>query len=74
MPTTQAGGNTETSSTARLPSSSLRWTSMTLRMYAASSLAAAVEDLLADGVELLAEVSMSSAVRWAIGFVGLLLE
>ena len=32
VPTSHAGGNSENSSTARLPSSSLRWTSMTLRM------------------------------------------
>ena len=32
VPTTQAGGNIDTSRTARLPSSSLRWVSMTLRM------------------------------------------
>ena len=32
VPTSQAGGNSENSSTARLPSSSLRWTLMTRRM------------------------------------------
>ncbi len=37
VPTTQAGGNALKSSTAREPSSSLRWVSISLRMYAASS-------------------------------------
>ena len=32
VPTSQAGGNSENSRIARLLSSSLRWTSMTLRM------------------------------------------
>ncbi len=32
VPTTHAGGKPEASRTARLPSSILRWTSMTLRM------------------------------------------
>ena len=59
VPASQAGGNSENSSTARLPSSSLRWTLMTLRMYAASAFAAGVQDLLADGVEFAADASMS---------------
>ncbi len=32
VPASHAGGNSENSSTARLPSSSLRWASMTVRM------------------------------------------
>ena len=56
MPTSQAGGNSETSSTARLPSSSLRCTSMTLRMYAASRSPRRVDDRLPDRVELDAEL------------------
>ena len=47
---------------------------MTLRMYAASSSPRLSHHLLADGVELLPSSSMSSADRWAIGFVGLLLQ
>ena len=56
VPTIQAGGNSENSSTAREPSSSLRWVSITLRMYAASSAPRRVEDLLADRVELDADL------------------
>ncbi len=37
VPTTHAGGNTEASSTARLPSSSRRCTLITRRMYFASA-------------------------------------
>ena len=70
VPTTQAGGNIENSSTPRLPSSSLRWTSMTLRMYAASSsprLARTSSRIASSSRPML---SMSSAVRWAIGLSG----
>ena len=52
VPTIHAGGKSENSSTARLLSSSVRCTLMTLRMYAASRAAAGVQDLLAQGVEL----------------------
>ena len=44
------------SSTAREPSSSLRWRSMSLRMYAASSAPRLSRMLLADGVELDADL------------------
>src|SRR3954452_17357871 len=68
VPTTQAGGNIETSRAARLPSSSLRWTSMTRRMYAASSslrLSRTPWRMVSSSLPM---ISMSSAERWAIGF------
>ena len=74
MPTTQAGGNIETSSTARLPSSSLRWASITLRMYAASSAPRESTTDCADRVELDAELLdvLGGQVRDRV--VGLLLQ
>ena len=55
VPTSQAGGKIENSSTARLPSSRLRWVLMTLRMYFASLSPRRVDDALPDRVELDAE-------------------
>src|SRR5829696_8296274 len=70
VPTTQAGGNIETSSAARLPSSSLRWTSMTRRMYFASSSPRLSRTSWRMVSSSLPMISMSSADRWAIGFSG----
>ena len=70
VPTSQAGGNSETSSTARLASSSSRWTLMTLRMYAASRsprLAITWSRMASSSRPMF---SMSSAVRCAIGLSG----
>ena len=68
VPAIQAGGNSENSSTAREPSSSLRCTSIILRMYAAS-----LSPRLATNSARMASssrpiCSMSSGVRWAMGF------
>src|SRR3954452_19894700 len=67
VPTIHAGGNIDTSSTARLPSSSLRRTSMTLRMYAASlsPRLSSISSRIASSS--LPRVSMSSSLRWAMG-------
>src|SRR5919112_2889635 len=70
VPTIQAGGKPDASRTARLPSSSLRWTSMTVRMYFASSsprLSRTSSRMVSSS---LPSISMSSADRWAIGFSG----
>src|SRR3712207_6226206 len=70
VPRTHAGGNIDTSSAARLPSSSLRWTSMTVRMYLASSsprLSRTSWRLVSSSLPM---ISMSSADRCAIGFSG----
>ena len=67
MPTSQAGGNIETSSTARLPSSSLRWASITLRMYAASLSPRVSRSDWRIASSSTPSCSMSSGVRWAIG-------
>src|SRR3712207_980767 len=68
VPTNQAGGNIEASRTARLPSSSLRWTSMTVRMYVASSSPRLSRTSWRMVSSSLPMISMSSADRWAIGF------
>src|SRR5688572_6438612 len=68
VPTNQAGGNIETSRAARLPSSSLRWTSMTRRMYFASSSPRLSRISWRMVSSSLPRSSMSSAVRCAIGF------
>src|SRR5215218_1094775 len=70
VPTTQAGGNIETSSAARLPSSSLRWTSMTRRMYFASSSPRLLRTSWRMVSSSLPMISMSSADKWAMGFSG----
>src|SRR5215203_626639 len=70
VPTTQAGGNIDTSSAARLLSSSLRWTSITLRMYFASSSPRLSRTSWRMVSSSLPMISMSSADRWAIGFSG----
>ena len=74
VPTSQAGGNIDTSSTARLPSSSLRWASMTVRMYAASALPRESMTRLADRVEL--DADLLDVLRGEVGdrVVGLLLH
>src|SRR5882757_5574796 len=67
VPASHAGGNSETSSMARLPSSSVRWASMTRRMYAASRsprLATTSARMTSSSAP---RVSMSCALRWAIG-------
>ena len=74
VPTTQAGGNALKSSTARLPSSILRCTSITLRMYAASRSPRVSMTSWRMASSSTPICSMSSGVRWAIGLVGLLLE
>src|SRR5215218_3796349 len=68
VPTSQAGGNIETNRAARLPSSSLRCTSMTRRMYFASSSPRLSRTSWRMVSSSLPRSSMSSAVRWAIGF------
>src|SRR3954451_3444866 len=68
VPTSQAGGNIEASSAARLPSSSLRWTSITRRMYFASSSPRRSRTSWRMVSSSLPMISMSSADRWAIGF------
>src|SRR3954471_991361 len=70
VPTTQAGGNIDTSRAARLPSSSVRWTSMTRRMYVASSSPRLSRTSWRMVSSSLPMISMSSAERWAIGFSG----
>src|SRR3712207_4989027 len=67
VPSTHAGGNLENSRTARLPSSSLRCTSMTVRMYFASSSPRLSRTSWRMVSSSLPSSSMSSAVRWAIG-------
>ena len=67
VPTTQAGGNALKSSTAREPSSSLRWRSMSLRMYAASSAPRSSRMLCRIASSSTPMASMSASVRWAIG-------
>src|SRR4051812_19341072 len=68
VPTTQAGGNTDASRVARLPSSSLRWTSITVRMYLASSSPRLSRTSWRMVSSSLPMISMSSADRWATGF------
>src|SRR3954447_24017715 len=70
VPTSKAGGNIEASRAARLPSSSLRWTSMTRRMYLASSAPRLSRTSWRMVSSSLPMISMSSADRWAIGFSG----
>src|SRR5687768_6386478 len=70
VPTIQAGGKMLARSTARLPSSSLRWTLMTLRMYAASASPRSSRISWRISSSSLPSSSMSSAVRWAMGLVG----
>src|SRR3954449_10823389 len=70
VPTTHAGGNIDASRAARLPSSSLRWTSMTVRMYLASSSPRLSRTSWRMVSSSLPMISMSSAERWAIGFSG----
>src|SRR3954465_11046199 len=70
VPTTQAGGNIDTSRAARLPSSSVRWTSMTRRMYLASSSPRLSRTSWRMVSSSLPMISTSSAERWAIGLSG----
>ena len=70
VPASQAGGNSENSSTARLDSSSLRCTSITLRMYAASLSSREATTSARIASSSAPRVSMSSSVRWAIGLSG----
>ena len=74
VPTTQAGGKALKSSTARLPSSRLRWVLIIRRMYAASSAPRRVEDVLADRVELDAELLDVLGREVGDRVVGLLLD
>ena len=67
VPTTQAGGKIENSSTARLPSSMLRWVLMTLRMYFASLAPRLSITLCRIASSSMPSISMSSGVRCAIG-------
>ena len=67
VPTSQAGGKIENSSTARLPSSRLRWVLMTLRMYAASLAPRVSITLWRIASSSMPSISMSSGVRCAIG-------
>src|SRR5687768_8027811 len=67
VPASQAGGKSEKSSTARLPSSILRWASMTLRMYAASRSPRLASTCSRIASSSRPSCSMSSAVRWAMG-------
>src|SRR3954451_21542485 len=67
VPSTQAGGKIEASSTIRLPSSSERWVLISFLMYAAS---AAPRDAITSAriaSSSLPSCSMSSGLRWAIG-------
>src|SRR3954452_13141181 len=68
VPMSHAGGYSETSSGARLPSSSLRWTYMPRRMYLASSSPRLSRTSWRMVSSSLPMISMSSADRWAIGF------
>jgi hypothetical protein len=67
VPTSQAGGKIENSSTARLPSSRLRWVLITLRMYAASLAPRVSITLWRIASSSTPSISMSSGVRCAIG-------
>ena len=70
VPTNQAGGNSENSSTPREPSSSLRWVSMTLRMYAASLAPRFSMNSARIASSSRPISSTSSGDRWSIGLVG----
>src|SRR4051812_28892676 len=70
VPTNQAGGNSENSSTAREPSSSLRWVSMTLRMYAASLSPRFSMNSARIASSSAPMFSMSPGERWSMGLVG----
>src|SRR4051794_30472065 len=67
VPAIHAGGNIETSSTARLPSSSLRCASITRRMYAASRDPRSAMTSARIASSSLPSSSMSSADRCAVG-------
>src|SRR6478609_2721416 len=69
VPSTQAGGNALNSSTAREPSSILRWVSMTRRMYAASLAPRLSRTSWRMASSSMPICSMSASVRWAIGLV-----
>src|SRR5690349_18331919 len=72
VPTTQAGGKSENSSTAREPSSRLRWVLMTLRMYRASFSPRVSIAACRMASSSMPSISMSSGVRCAIWLSGFL--
>src|SRR5215212_409102 len=67
VPTSQAAGKRENRRTARLPSSSLRCTSMSLRMYAASSVPREPKTSWRRASSSRANASTSAAERCAVG-------
>ena len=69
VPSTQAGGKALKSSTAREPSSILRWVSMTRRMYAASLAPRLSRTSWRMASSSWPICSMSASVRCAIGLV-----
>src|SRR4051812_6659559 len=72
VPTIHAGGSDENSSTARDPSSSRRCTVTTRRMYAASRSPRSSRTSWRIASSSIPSCSMSSGVRWAVGFSGFL--
>jgi hypothetical protein len=70
VPTSQAGGKSENRSTARDPTSSLRWVPITLRMYAASRAPRESMTSWRMASSSTPICSMSSGVRWAMGLTG----
>src|ERR1035437_234094 len=67
VPTSQAGGKRETSSTARLPISRIRWALMTLRMYAASAAPRLARTSSRIASSSLPSSSICSGLRCAVG-------
>ena len=67
VPSIQAGGKMLNSSTARQPSSIVRWALITLRMYAASDSPRESMTSWRIASSSMPICSMSSGVRWAIG-------
>src|SRR6478735_5637808 len=72
VPSTQSGGSAEPRSTAREASSRRRCTSTTLRMYAASFSPRLSSTSWRIASSSMPSCSMSSGVRWAVGFTGFL--
>src|SRR5690349_202914 len=69
VPSSQAGGNIDTSSSARLPSSRWRCARITVRMYCASDSPRASMSSARISSSSLPSSSMSSSLRWAVGSV-----